>query len=406
MLHGPAVIVDDDVDSGVDPAVDSFVRDTNARQIPLLKYDDLPDSRAIPHWRSTSVIILDWELHPGGSAGYGVSLPDSVRKRSQQDVVSFVHQLLDETYCPVFIFSNESPELIWSVIDTQLPSDPDRLRNRIHVHSKSSVENRLFEEISQWTAKHPAVYAWKAWELEYEAASSSVFRDFEASSLNWPAVLWQSAQDDSTNPHNELTEVLSRNVLHRFRPVVFDEQIISDGGVMPARDSLRRVLHRQAVIGRDGLHSDVISPGDFFFRRPRRGELPPSVWINITPACDLVPRRKRQKLDDIRLTLLRADRMAEADYKFKDEDKAEQFLRRDEPSSQILHLLFEEGVPYKAQFRDWETSQWSDVKGYRRGRLLEPYVTQLQQKNALYMHRQGLPRVPTAFHEFTKPRKR
>ena len=45
-------------------------------------------------------------------------------------------------------------------------------------------------------------------------------------------------------------------------------------------------------------------------------------------------------------------------------------------------------------FRRFHVKQFSEVKDLRIGRLLHPYLTRIQQRYALYLQRQGLPRIP------------
>jgi len=42
----------------------------------------------------------------------------------------------------------------------------------------------------------------------------------------------------------------------------------------------------------------------------------------------------------------------------------------------------------------FSTEQYRNLKEYRIGTLLPPFITRLVQKYALYMQRQGLPRIP------------
>ena len=47
-------------------------------------------------------------------------------------------------------------------------------------------------------------------------------------------------------------------------------------------------------------------------------------------------------------------------------------------------------------FAKLRVSKYSDVKDGRVGRLLHPYVTRVQQRYALFIQRQALPRIPDA----------
>ena len=70
------------------------------------------------------------------------------------------------------------------------------------------------------------MYALHRWDLDYEKAKHALFREFNASSANWPRVMWESSEQDSTDEHSDLPEVISRNIRHRIDPSIFDRDII------------------------------------------------------------------------------------------------------------------------------------------------------------------------------------
>jgi len=57
-------------------------------------------------------------------------------------------------------------------------------------------------------------------------------------------------------------------------------------------------------------------------------------------------------------------------------------------------VLSIQGKTYDFRFKDLELIKWDDLKDKRIGRLLPPYITRIQQRYALYLQRQGLPRTP------------
>jgi hypothetical protein len=46
------------------------------------------------------------------------------------------------------------------------------------------------------------------------------------------------------------------------------------------------------------------------------------------------------------------------------------------------------------EFNNFRCVKWTEAKTLRKSRVLEPYIIRIQQRYALYMHRQGLPRIP------------
>jgi hypothetical protein len=73
-------------------------------------------------------------------------------------------------------------------------------------------------------------------------------------------------------------------------------------------------------------------------------------------------------------------------------------LGPDAPTSQNVHFFMSTGEPYRVYFSRWTVSTWGELAASRQGRLMEPYITTLQQKNSLHLQRQGQPRIPQAFY--------
>ena len=317
-------------------------------------------------------------------------------------MTEFVKNLLETLYAPIFIFSSQNVDTIIEQLTSRLDMNADQVCERIMIRSKSDMRSNLFESLTAWVSSRPAIYALKSWEYGYEEAKKGLFDDLHGSSPNWPKVIWATSAQDEVNPHFELSETIARNIIHRFQPLVFDASVFETKGDDEEEppDTLRRVLHRQAVIANDALHNDVLMPGDFFFSKPDVG-IPPEILINITPACDLVPRDENIKLDDIKMTLVEAHRVADDKYNSKGGLKTvEKERKRDDSSSLLFFVLTDSAWPYRVRFKNWIRCTLGELREQRKdrqGRLLEPHITLLQQKFALHFHRQGLPRLPDSY---------
>jgi len=387
---GPAVVVDDKIDEPVGGMADVLDQIT-AAGMPVVKRKELPADKEIDHWRGFSLIVLDWEFNPVDPDVAGIAKPDTLSTENAAMVADFVEKLMTRLYCPIFILTNESVEAIQQELAGRLHLEQGQIESRVLVRSKSAVSGNLFESLASWVRDHPAVYALKRWEAGYEDARRHMFVDFELSSTEWPRILWAASKADATNPNFELTETISRNILHRFEPLVFEAAVLDvEGDWTNSKSALRRVVHRNAVVAQESLHDDVIMPGDYF---SVDGE-PDTILINVTPACDLVPR-SGTVLDDVQMTLLRGTLLQASEYSSKTKRKE---LRSPE-GSEVIWVLREDGKPYRIDFKSWRGAPWAAHKDRRVGRLLDPYITQLQQRFALHFHRQGLPRLPDLFHD-------
>ena len=411
LFVGPAVVVDDQVDHD-DTAAYALVKELEEAHYPVIRRRVIPPDEEIAHWQAMSLIVLDWNLlgtidiaQDGddldeGSSLLGVVLPDSLTGDPRTDSLRFVRKLIKDLYCPILIISNLNLEQIWERLENGLDEyEIQQLRARVLVQSKSQDQGSLLERLGGWIEKHPAIYALKTWERGYERAKAALFGDFQQSAVEWPGILWKNSYKDGVNPNHDLTETIWRNLLHRFDPHLFRKDLILSTGCGESLNSVRRVLHQQAVIPAARLHDDVIMPGDFFFEEDAEGEqrhLPPTIDICLTPACDLVARKDKD--DKIRMLMLQASLVA--DNEFRSKEKIKRLLKSSESTTSVLlHHLVPEDAMYRVRFKHWRITTWGEVRERRRGRLLDPYVTLLQQRYALFSQRQGLPRLPDSFYE-------
>jgi hypothetical protein len=395
LFVGPAVVVDDEVDNP-DSGVAPIIRQLRDAHFPLVTQPAIPDLGEVRHWRAFSMIILDWDLKGAARDAWpaGVARPADLDLSNVVESARFVRTILQDLYCPIFILSSQDVGEIWRVLGEELGELVADARERILVQSKASVETGLFDELVKWLIEKPAIYAMKSWEIGYEDAKDNLFKDLQDSSPHWPRFIWKASSVDGVNPSFELTETLSRNILHRFEPLVFDEGVLGgDPDMEKDGDVLRRVLHRRSVIRGSQLHDDVLMPGDFFYKDS--DEDPKVIRVSMTPSCDLVPRDGVSS-DDIKIVLVDAKKLSESDYATA---KARDSLSRSSEAthSQVVHVFLPNGTPYRVQFKTWDVTTWGEIRSQRQGRLLDPYITLLQQKFGLHFVRQGLPRLPEEF---------
>ena len=427
LFVGPAVVVDDEAYQE-DTAVHVVIEELKEANFPVLRRHVIPPDDEVAHWQAMSLIVLDWNLlgtnivpnrddseENDGSALLGVDLPDSARRDPKTDSLRFVKKLLQDLYCPIFIISNFGVEAIWKRLEEGLDGDEtQQLRARVLVRSKTQVQGSLLEELGEWISKHPAIYALKTWERGYERAMVELFHDFQQSAVGWPGILWRNSHRDGVNPNYNLTETITRNLLHRMDPRLFSDQMISSTADHQSLDSVRRVLHQHAILPVERLHDDVIMPGDFFVLEDADDEdaeeeqedeedakheqkcLPEIIDICLTPACDLVARS--QDADSVRMFMVQA--LLVRDDELRTRRALDHMLDlSDSTMSVLLHHLVPQDAMYIVRFKNWSVKTWGEIKDRRRGRLLDPYVTLLQQRYALFSQRQGLPRLPEGFYE-------
>lgn len=387
LFNGVAVVIDDELN---DPKanIKSIVKQIENQNIPMLKYTSLPEDEVIKHFRNLSFIVLDWMLYDEEIKDLiknGGEIPRGLKKSIINDNINFIKKINELYYCPIFIFTNETDKdsLINKLQKKNIIID-DRSSN-IFVKGKLELRGRtkLFKVLNNWIEKNASIYVLKQWEKDYTKSKSKLFSEFYELSPDWPKVLWKNYDVDGTIPSKELGEFISRSLIARMTPYKFSKEIISKRGKRIDRMELRKVLEGTRFV--KDIDDSVISPGDLFKYHGK-------YYLNVRASCDLIHNRNgNNSIDDIEIYLIKGSKLSENDEK-KLYNKFYHLFNENVNNTIVFPI--DGGKAIDFQFKDLKIEKWSDWKGRRIGKILPPYIIRIQQKYALYFHRQGLPSIP------------
>lgn len=390
LFSGIAIVIDDEIGTK-NANINNLISQIEKRKMPYKKYLALPSLDIIDHFDGISFLLLDWQLPPktlSNSIVEGVKTPSTIAESAIEENIAFLMKIREVCFTPVFIFTNEDVKNVKEIL-IHAGLYKDNKPNHIFIKSKKDLIGRkkLFNTINEWIKKTPSIYVLKAWEKEYKKSKNKLFHDFYAMSPNWPRVLWKTFSDDGTNMSLELGEVISRNLCSRMMPFTFDDKILGKFRKKAPKAEIRKVLSGECFIDKNGLHEDVITAGDTFM-------ISDLTYINIRPDCDCILNRVTagNMNDDIDLYLLRGSKLRNNEERKKFRDKYGNFEEIDNESI-VFNMI--NGKTFKFAFKELTIMKWSEIKNKRIGRLLPPYITRMQQRYALYLQRQGLPRIPT-----------
>lgn len=140
LFKGIGMVVDDQVNSGKDKAIDGIVKYLeNDNHLPLVKYEDLPDNIESICFSSLSFLLLDWELNT--LVVDGSPIPDATLKvQNARDNVEFIKQVVAKVVIPIFIFSNEDVNSIKNTLSQNHIIDDDE-KSPIFILNKSELFN-------------------------------------------------------------------------------------------------------------------------------------------------------------------------------------------------------------------------------------------------------------------------
>ncbi len=390
LFKGVAVVIDDEVND-VGANIQKIIEQISALHIPFVKYTDIPSEDEVTHFQSLSFILLDWRLiKPDLSTSdltEGVSITSELEEDNINRNIDFIKRLYEVCYCPVFIFTNENENDIMGKLITENICASNRPSN-ILIRQKSSLQKKgsLQRTLEKWLKTNPSVYLLKEWEREYQLCKNSLFFDFQQMSPVWPQVMWRCFDKDGANKSLELGDLISRNLHTRMKPFEFNEDLFKSTA-KEDQGELRKVLEGALFLKKESLHDDNIAPGDLFY-------FSSNYYVNIRAACDLIPDRNDpcSVVDNVELYLLKGAKLSDKKTK---ELFAKKYGHFNETEVQSVIFPLHGGKAIDFRFKLIITKKWQDVKDKRIGRILPPYITKIQQRFALYLHRQGLPRVPS-----------
>lgn len=381
LFKGIGMVVDDHVNNEKD-TINGIVKYLeNDNHLPLVKYEGLPDNIESICFSSFSFLLLDWELNTlVDEAGHPIQNAN-LKEQNARDNVDFIKQVVDKVVIPIFIFSNEDVNSIKNTLSHYHIIDDDE-KSPIFILSKSELfdnENKciLFDKVNEWLKKTPSIYVTQKWKTAYLEAINGMALDMREVSPFGPNLLWTCYKSDGVNPSEEISSLINQNALSRIQPVEFDENILS---IKKSCDDniLKNLLERQRFIRNEYL-GDLSSTGDIYKWQQK-------YFLNIRPSCDCVGRDEKNKI-----YLIKGDKVKDKEIQnglFNDK-----YGNFNEQSNFVIVGPIV-GFFFRFNFKDIVIENFEEKKNKRIGRLLPPFITHVTQKFSLYIHRQGLPRLP------------
>ena len=407
LFNGMAVVIDDDlepIDDDLEPEykdsksedylkIKNIVDQIESERIPVVTYSYLPDSFDAKNFRNISFLLLDWKLL---ITPQGVKVPDDLQAGYVTQNIEFIKKLNQECFFPIFIVTNEDEDSIREALSKENLMVGGRPSNLFFLRKSVLQDDTLFERMSQWLQETPSVYVLKEWEREYQDCKAKFFAEFSRIHPYWPRIMWDTFREDGANKSLEMGELISRNLHSRMTPFEFDEEILEknpEDSPVP-REQLEKVLEGEKFLKNENLHEEDINIGDLFkVRSQDKNEY--AYYLNIRAQCDYLRKReKKVKLYCLKGRIFSQDESKEnGQRKKKDVIKIEDGHFLEKTCHSIVPFL-DSGKVIEFLFYDLEIKKWKELKDFRIGRLLPPYINNIQQRYALYMQRQGLPRIP------------
>jgi hypothetical protein len=400
IYKGIGVVIDDCVhDPETKDLIVDLLRQTREADVPCVLYDALPPQAAWTHFTNVAFILLDWELWEKPSAEQiteGVNVGDQLAQEGILANIEFLKQLREICFAPVFIFSHLDPNRIKnSLREAGLFQDQENTAV-ILVKAKSELCRTaeragfpLFDAIDSWVHANPAIYILSKWRDASMQAQNALFWDLYRQNPAWPSVLWRAYEKDNDDPEHGLADILLRNMRARLFPLSLDPKIVSPEALpIPDQASLRAVLGQAMIVPGARLPANQYASGDLFQSSDS------SYWLNIRCDCDCAPRKGKTPAPII-LYLLRAKSCPESMLRSKEYFDKQYGLLSGHHNEGLLFPV--DGQLLKVEFKELHQESADNLLSHgakRIGRITPPHITYIRQRFALYLQREGLPRIP------------
>lgn len=398
LFSGVAVIIDDKInkrDSG-DKII--IIRDKLKKyNIPILEYEDIPENSEIKNLNNISFVLLDWELFERPEPGLPLDEAPFINNN-----IKFLRQISKTNFLPIFIFSNIAPDSIIRILSDK-GIYKEKINNYIFVKRKDELFSSnnsflFFSIIKKWLKETPSIYALKEWEQSQKKAMRDLFWSFYEVNHNWPSVLQDTFTKDGSDVNYELGNFIFKNIMARTEPIIFDKEILKLEDSKISKGDIRKILEAERFIQKDSL-PDIPFTGDLFeYEVDINGGKEKRYYLNIRPECDIAIRKNgtsNPELYCLKGGKIVNEELINSDNKEHKTKKIE-FINGSfiEKSNKIFLPFIVRGKIIEFSLNDIIIKKWNSLKTSRKGRLLPPYITRVQQQYSFYLQRQGLPAIP------------
>lgn len=385
LMSGIAVVIDDALNKDGEETADKIFQIIenfeNQWEIPFYKANKIPADKICNNLlQSAAFVLLDWKLWPGNAS----QLQDSGIKAN----INFLKNAKDY-FVPVFIFTNESPDDVINALPPDLYVQDKPEKNFIFIKQKGDLvesEASGSQLIEGWLEKNASVYTLKTWERAFYKSKRELFSSMYTKSPDWPKVFWKSYKDDGVDPNSSMVNLINNILIGRMELDMSGQELDTSETFEINEQDIKSVWEEASFIRKEDLSENSIKAGDLFEKSENSG----NYFLNIRADCDCVPRQG-QEVGSVELYCIEGKSISQQEIE-------KLFMKEHgnfhEQVNQAIVFSIHGGKNIRFYFRKLVQKKFSQIENKRVGRITHPYITRIQQRYALYLQRQGLPRIP------------
>ena len=380
-LSSIAMVIDDEI-FDESSSILKIVEELEKRGTLFVKRNSLLDN--IDSISNFSFIILDWDLKTEEeklAISMGVSMGATLSDDKKVSNRNFIKQIITRYFIPIFIFSQENIGSIKAYLEADDDIKECINKGRIFLCDKSSLkDDQVITSLNNWLNDSMAVYTFKIMDESLETAKHRYFNEMNTCDLNWPCYVYQNIKEDNpADINSDFQEFLMTSFTSTVEPISFNGEGFNKQVTLDSAEIIKIFSKIKFLSYREewdvGLH-----PGDLYVNTDGEKE---EYFINVSASCDM---RKRKC------------------YFVAGVEKSSPRKYDIICSYTVKHILNKKGIEFSLD--NAQLLSITDVnkiivyingeeKTYSRiGRLLNPYISALQNKFSSYITRTGVCKEP------------
>ena len=386
LLKSTAVVIDNEINKE-NSGIVKLIKELEESGTIFVKLAEI--NPEIKSYSNASFIILDWKLSDAENDSRlpeGVEFGSEERRLEQKEVLDFIKELTKNFYIPILIFSTESSDTIKRNLIATGELAHAVETGRIGVFRKSDlVGGKVKEHLTDWLNGNLSAQLYKHFDGIIQETKHKFFNEFDNCNANWPSFVYNTiALDKPVDIDLEFQYFILSAFTNRIESKKFETKYRPD--VQLNRQEIIKVYSSIKFLSYSQSQPTGANCGDIYCQINDDGKFSDKFMLNITAPCDM---RKEKKLFIFGLAANEGSNPKHIDkicehtvFQFLNYDRVifnfDSFDRIVIEDNKLITLSVGENL----------------IKYKRLGKLLHPYITNIQDRFSYYITRRGFTRPP------------
>lgn len=387
LLNSTAVVIDDEIESE-GTQINILIKELEKHGTLFVKLPEI-NVQSIEAFSNTAFIILDWEFNEEKyELPEGVSLGSEFVENTHDKTVDFIKQVTSKYYLPILIFSQQSCSNIKSRLENNEYLKHCIETGRIGIfHKQDLIPDKVVEYLDDWLTNNLSAHLFIHLRNIMGDTQHQFYNEFDGCSVDWPNHVYNNLkQDNPVDINQEFQEFILTALASRVSPTKFDATFKDIAGL--SRDEILKIYSCIKFIKYDTKQQIGVGSGDLYRLVNSDGSFCNKYMLNITAPCDL----RKEKMLFLRGQAFNDN--VEFDYK----DKVCEHSIYQICDNDCIRFKFDtferikvknDGAMITIDKTKTQAETWKRI-----GRVVHPYITNIQDRFSHYIVRRGVTRTP------------